>query len=274
MITICLATYNGEKYVEQQLESLLSQTFEDFKILVRDDGSDDKTQELLKKYAKKYPDKIEVMQDTQGRLGSAQSFMRILEQVQTSYVMFCDQDDVWIKNKIEVTLKKMHELEKSYSFDVPLLVFTDMKVVDRELNILNESFWNYQKLDPNIAYDWKKLLAQNVIAGCTIMINLPAKKVSLPYKFDEMFHDHWLGVQVAKHGKIAYIDTPTLLYRQHDTNVDGAHCFGWSYVVYKLKTILSPLKKLYQSSVVFSEISFFELLMYKLKINIQRIFRL
>jgi len=274
MITICLSTYNGAAYLDDLFASLQAQSYQQWRLLIRDDGSTDTTLQIIEAFSSKMPDKIIHFKDNGKNLGSSQSFMRILEHVQTPYIMFCDQDDVWINNKIELTLEKMQELERSYGFEVPLLVFTDMKVVDSKLNLLSESFWSYQRLDPNITCDWKKLLAQNVIAGCTIMINQAAKKVALPYRFDEMLHDHWIGVQIAKYGKIASIATPTMLYRQHNKNVEGAHHFGWRYIGYKLRTIASPLQKLYRSSVIFSDVSFLRLLFYKLKITIQRVFAL
>lgn len=273
MIDILLATYNGEKFLEEQLNSIFNQSFQDFTLLIRDDGSTDSTMSILQNYQQKHPHQVTFITDKLGNLGSSKSFLVLLENSTNDYIMLCDQDDIWEKNKIALIMTKMDELEQVYHSITPLLVFSDMIVVDKNLNILNASFWKLQKLNPDIAFDWKKLLAQNVITGCTIMINRAAKRVSFPYVFEEMQHDHWIGVNVAKYGQIDYIQTPTLLYRQHDSNVEGAHNFGWYYVGKKIKTISQNIKKLYKSAFVFHDVSFLTLLWYKLHLNFERLIK-
>ena len=145
MIVILLSTYNGEKYIKQQLDSLFSQTYKDFEIIVRDDKSMDNTLEILKSFD------IKLVDSTQN-LGAKKSFASLLEYaIQNSdaeYFMFCDQDDIWEKDKIEKTLKKMEEMGSEFG-NVPLLVHTDLKVVDEKLNILSASMWKYQNINPS-----------------------------------------------------------------------------------------------------------------------------
>lgn len=272
-IIILLSTYNGSQYLPELLASLEVQSNQNWKLLVRDDGSTDKTIQIIESFQLHYPNKIRLIRDHGANLGCSKSFMKLLEYADSEYIMFCDQDDVWLSDKIEKSLAKIQELEYYYDSDTPLLVFTDMKIADRDLNIIHDSFWHYQRLDSDITKDWKKLLAQNVITGCTIIMNQAAKKVSLPFALEEMLHDHWIGVNVAKYGKIDYIDAPTLLYRQHCANVEGAHSFTYLYIIQKIKNIKIPIKKLYQSASFFKEVSFIELLAYKLKINIERLLK-
>lgn len=270
MIDILLATYNGEKYLQEQLDSLLQQSFQDFQVLVRDDGSNDKTIELIEKNIQKYPDKFKLIKDEMGNLGSSRSFMKLLEYSKSEFIMFCDQDDVWLPNKIELSLNKIIELEKEYTSNTPLLVFSDLKVVDENLNTIKNSFWEYQKLMPNIVNNWKKLLSQNVITGCTIIINKQANNHLLPFSLDIMIHDHWIGVHIAKIGKINYLKEQTILYRQHGCNVAGAHSYDLDYIKKKIFDIKNILNFQYKASKHFKDVNILELIYYKSILSIKR----
>lgn len=273
MINLLLATYNGEKYLKEQLDSLFYQTYQDFKILVRDDGSKDSTINIVREYEKVYPSKIKLIQDDYGNLGSSKSFMKLLEYCDSEYIMFCDQDDVWLPNKIELSFRKIKELEENENIDIPFLVFTDLKVVNQQLTVIEDSFWKYQKLIPGISKDWKKLLSQNVITGCTMIINKKAKDCCLPFELEMMIHDQWIGVNIAKYGKVDFLKEQTIFYRQHGNNVAGAHSYGFEYLkdkVLDVKTILEYQKK---ASKHFGDIGILGLLYFKIVINIKRLLK-
>jgi len=271
-ISILLATYNGEKYLKEQLDSLFLQTYQEFDILIRDDCSKDSTVEIIKEYEKIYPKRIKLIVDEIGNLGSSKSFMKLLEYSNSDYIMFCDQDDIWLSNKIEISLNRIQELEKE-NRNQPLLVFSDLKVVNQDLKVLHKSFWEYQKLIPSISKEWKKLLAQNVITGCTMIINKKAKEVCLPFELPMMIHDQWIGVNISKYGKIDYLDEKTILYRQHENNVAGAHNYGLQYIASKLMKIKYVFTYFKKASEHFKEIGFLELVLYKMIVNINRFFR-
>ena len=135
MVEILLATYNGKKYLKQQLDSLLNQTFEDFKIIIRDDSSKDKTMDIIMEYKEKYPEKIKVIEDDVKCGSSVSNFMQLIKHATAPYIMFCDQDDYWLPNKIEISLKKMRQEENDKN--KPILIYTDYKVVDSNLNSIN-----------------------------------------------------------------------------------------------------------------------------------------
>ena len=273
-ITILLSSYNGEKYLKEQLDSLFAQTYKNFEIIVRDDGSTDKTKYILNEYEKNYPNKVQIIEDSIGNLGSSKSFMKLLEySSDCEYVMFCDQDDVWLPEKIEMSINKIKELEVESNKNIPLLVFTDLTVVDEKLNIINKSYWNYQKLIPSITNDWKKLLSQNVITGCTIIMNKKAKEVCLPFTLEMMIHDQWFGVNVSKYGKIGYLNEQTILYRQHGNNVEGAHNYGIKYVLNKLMKLQNNFAYFKAASNHFKDITIFKLTVNKIFININRLIR-
>ena len=197
--------------------------------------------------------------------------MHLLQYSNAEYVMFCDQDDVWMPNKIELSMNKMNELEKNYGIDLPLLVFSDLLVVDNTLELINKSYWKFQKINPDFAYDFKKILTLNVVTGCTIMMNAASRNLCLPYSLEIMMHDHWIGANVSRYGKITYINAPTILYRQHGKNVEGAHKFGCKYVITKIINLRFILNKLRRISEFYKEISFCSLLICKIKVNIIRI---
>lgn len=271
MIDILLATYNGGNYIREQLKSIFNQSYKDFTLIIRDDLSTDNTLSIIEEFRVLYPEKIIVLTDELGRLGASNSFMTLLKYSNADYVMFCDQDDVWLENKIELTIKKMKGEEKG-KINFPLMVFTDLKVVDEKMEIISRSFWDYQKLDISIIQNWKKLLAQNVITGCTIMINKYAKQIVLPFKFEnKIMHDQWIGVNVSKYGEIYFIENPTILYRQHSNNVDGAHLFNFSYVKNKMLKFKNNISFFYTFQRYFNDVSLIELIYFKMTLTLKRL---
>ena len=237
MIDILMATYNGEKYINEQIESIIKQTYTEWKLYIRDDGSSDRTIDIIESYQAKYPDKIIIIRDSKKGLGAKLNFAELLKYSKSEYCMFSDQDDVWLEKKIEVTLKTMKDIEQKYGKSKPILVHTDLKVTDKDLNIINNSFWKYQKLDRNyntINY----LLVQNNITGCTMMLNKSLVKISNNIPKECVMHDWWIGLIGSVFGKVIGIDTQTMLYRQHGNNEVGAHKYGGlEFVLNKFKNI-------------------------------------
>lgn len=244
MITVLLATYNGEKYLIEQLDSLLKQSFSDFKILIRDDGSTDSTVEIIEEYCKKYPEKITAIKG-EGTGSACRNFFKLVEAADDDYVMFCDQDDVWLPEKIEKTYLKMKELE-SDAEGLPLLVHSDLFVVDEKLNVLSESFFKFQAISPE-RDKLNNLLVQNNVTGCTVMINREMLKLAKETPETCIMHDWWLGILAAAFGKSAYITEPLMLYRQHGSNQVGAKkATGIEFVINKFKT-RKTVKRNYQN---------------------------
>ena len=246
MITVLLASYNGERYIEQQLDSLLEQTYGDFKILISDDGSKDGTLGIIKDYIKRYPNKICLLEGEP--TGSAKkNFMKLLNACNSEYMMFCDQDDYWNKEKIEITYKKMQELEAKRS-GLPLLVHTDLFVADAGLNIISESFFEYQKISPD-RNKLENVLVQNNVTGCTVMINkrlADMLKAKTPQKY--IMHDWWINIIATAFGTVDYINQPTMYYRQHSDNEVGAkNATGMDFLVSKIKNIGKVKKNYYDS---------------------------
>ena len=216
-----MATYNGGEFLKQQIDSIFAQSNQDWQLLIRDDGSNDNTIDVIEDYMARYPKRIRLIVDNACHLGVSQNFGRLLEHTDAEYIMFSDQDDVWLPNKVELTLNAMKAAEQIYP-DRPILIHTDLRVIDSDLNIIADSMWDYQKLFPEIGNDLNRIMARNVVTGCTMMINRKAKAVSIPIPSEAIMYDWWIAINVCKHGKIVYVSTPSILYRQHSKNWIGA----------------------------------------------------
>lgn len=220
-IDILLATFNGAPFLAELLDSILAQTAGDWRLVVRDDGSTDDTPRIIGKYQSNHPDKVSLFRDKGETLGPCGNFARLLQHSKADYTMFCDQDDVWLPEKIELTFEKMQELEGLYGEDTPLMVHTDLKVVDGNLNPLSDSLWCYQRTNPN-ATALNRLLVQNVATGCTVMINRALRELALPIPEEARMHDWWLALVAVAFGHIGHLSQATVLYRQHGRNDSGA----------------------------------------------------
>ncbi|MGV8093298.1 MAG: glycosyltransferase family 2 protein [Mangrovibacterium sp.] len=270
-IDILLATYNGENYLEELISSLLDQTCSNWQLIVRDDGSTDATLQIIQKYIKANPGKIRLLDDGRSRLGSTLSFSSLLENSHNEYIMLCDQDDVWFKNKIEITLEAMLRLEEEYK-EIPLMVFTDLVEVDENLNPISGSFIKSQKLFPSVISDPVKLSALNVVAGCTTMINKKALDYILPVTSGSVTHDQWMAVIIARYGRIKFLPVPTIFYRQHSSNVHGAKEIGFSYFGSKLKEPVNQFR-IYHSLLTGLpfRINLLKFLFYKILFTVRRL---
>ncbi len=234
---ILLATFNGASHLAAQLDSLLSQTEASWRLLVRDDGSSDATPRIIASYRDRYPERIVVIDEGGERLGPAGNFARLLGVATAGRIMFCDQDDVWLPEKIAVTGRKMTELEGAAGRETPLLVHTDLAVVDGELRPLAPSLWRFQGVDPEKGGGLNRLLVQNCATGCTVMINRALRDLALPIPPGAMMHDWWLALVAAAFGRIGHVPEPTVLYRQHGANDTGARRLSVSALAAQLATL-------------------------------------
>lgn len=244
MVTILLATYNSEPFIREQLDSILNQTYKDWRIVVRDDLSSDNTLDIIKDYQRRYSGKFDLLDNEGKSLKAYRNFYEILSKVESDYYMFCDHDDVWLPPKIEISMQRMNEVEKP---DVPVIVHTDMKVVDKDLNLINESFWQYSRMLPEHT-KFKELVLCNSVNGCTMLFNHKAREVALSHFEHATMHDMLVTRTVAACGGIiSPIYTQTVLYRQHGNNVAGANKRNSQFYMMKLKKLRRTLKKNYEN---------------------------
>jgi glycosyltransferase involved in cell wall biosynthesis len=224
-IEVLMAVYNGEKFIAEQLHSILNQTEKDLHIIIRDNFSEDNTVKIVQNIAKAYPDRITLICSPQND-GVIGNFAALMQKSQAKYIMFSDADDTWHKDKVEKTFAKFNKLEKLYGKETPLLVHTDLIVTDRDLNPTAPSFWKFSHLNIDQGHALNRLLVQNVITGCTVMVNRALLEAAMPIPEGIVMHDWWLGLNASGLGHVGTVSEATMLYRQHGGNDTGAKKYG------------------------------------------------
>ena len=265
MIDILMASYNNEKYISDQIDSILKQTYKDWRLLIQDDCSTDGTYSILKKYQALHPGKILITRNLQNSGGAKNNFFSVLPLATDSYVMLSDGDDYWKPDKIQLTLEKMKSAETKYGDETPILIHTDLEVVDEELKLIAKSMFKRQKLDPN-RDKLNQLLVQNVVTGCTCMMNRNLMSILLGVLAEKsdvamvtaLMHDWWIAITAAAFGRIEYLKESTVLYRQHRANSVGAKdAQSINYILGQLSNksqIKSTLRRTFLQANEFNEI--------------------
>ena len=267
-IAILMATYNGAKYLQEQIDSILSQSSRQWHLYIHDDGSSDGTVELLNDYAGKYPEQVTVM-DYPSQGGALQNFMSLLEKVEANYYMFSDQDDVWHQDKIKKEIERMYNEENTCTNKVPIIVYSDLFVVDAKLNKISDSFLTYSGIHPEFLTTFNELGASNLITGCTMLFNHAVKEfVQHPFTAATM-HDAWITLCTVKaNGVLAYLSEPLIYYRQHGGNTLGAvdiKKLTLSYRFQHLKNVLKLNQKTYHMMQALGYGSWLKYIYYKIK---------
>jgi len=213
-----LTTYNGESYIKQQIISIINQSYSNWILIIRDDGSTDNTRSILFEFEKNEP-RIKVLKDKLGNLKQCKSFDLLMKKCsgEKGYFMFADQDDFWHSNKIELSLNKIQQMEKKTNKNEPILVYTNYSVTDSNLNKSKLAFIN--NLDYSSSNIRSRLLVQNWILGCTMILNRPLLKLAINIPIQAENHDYWLAILSAFTGQIGYINECTMKHRIHSTNV-------------------------------------------------------
>ncbi len=232
-VAVLLSTYNGSEYLSEQLDSLFQQSYSNFVLVIRDDGSQDDTAEILQQYSLSYPQQIHLLDESAGQrnLGAAGSFSFLVKYVlenksqlgmEEAYMFFCDQDDVWFPQKMEKELYCMQQAESGTgNGDVPVLVHSELQVVDDNMNQIAESFTRYQGLETD-RNGFCNLAISNLVTGCTALINEALARRALPVPATAIMHDWWLAMVATAFGELVFIDEALVHYRQHGRNTIGA----------------------------------------------------
>ena len=233
-ISILIATYNGERFIKEQLDSLLSQTYQDFIIYISDDNSSDATYSIVQDYTAKYPDKIFISQNDTNSGSAKLNFIQMMLKHKNDYIMLCDQDDVWLPDKIEKSFNKIREMEAQFGTSTSLLVHTDLTVTDEALNVLHPSFFKLEDVNTENK-SLNKIVARCILTGCTAIYNRAlADLIKTAPEFFVM-HDWWLVLSASAFGKIETLHESTILYRQHSDNEIGViNVKTLSHIIHKL----------------------------------------
>lgn len=272
-IAILLATYNGAKFLSEQIDSILKQTCKDWTLYIHDDNSNDNTLNIIKNYVSKYRN-IRLLQYS-SKNGAKENFFSLLDNVEADYYFFCDQDDVWCKDKIQQSLERMEKLEAENA-DIPILIHSDLYITDSKLNIINNSFLKYSGIEPELLNTFNKSAASNIVTGCTMLINKKAKEcIKLPTKKVTM-HDTWITLCVLKaKGKVSLINKPLVFYRQHGNNTVGVNNLNKS-LLHKIQHITNAYNLNHKNYIMLKDLgygSIIKYITYKLRYKIVKTFK-
>ncbi|SDS94895.1 Glycosyl transferase family 2 [Paenibacillaceae bacterium GAS479] len=213
-VDILMATFNGERFLREQLDSILIQTYENFRLLIHDDASIDETVSILMEYKQK-DSRIEIYLNDSNR-GAVRTFEMLLAQSSAPLFMFSDQDDKWHRNKVEKSVTKFQMKSGTW------MVYSDLRIVDKNLKVLDESFMKSNGYRPISSSYLNTLLIQQMIPGCSILGSEELRKRSLPFPKEVSMHDAWLCIVAGIYGEIQFLDLPLIDYRQHASNTIGA----------------------------------------------------
>jgi glycosyltransferase involved in cell wall biosynthesis len=210
LVSVALATFNGEKYLRKQLDSIYSQTYKNIEVIVTDDCSVDQTINILKEYKNTYG---LIYFINEQNLGFVKNFEKAISLCSGDYIALSDQDDIWLPEKIEILIREI----KSYS-----LICTDAKLIDSTDNVVVSSFNEFSgRVQPKVN-KFEYLVFGNFVTGCTAMMERELISRALPIPDEFLFHDYWLGIMATQENGIRYLSDKLVLYRQHDKNVSGA----------------------------------------------------
>lgn len=226
-VIICMSTYNGEKYVTEQIESLLNQTYSNIEIYVRDDGSKDNTIKILEEYEKQ--NKIHFIKGK--NVGVVNSFNECLKEAydNADYFAYCDQDDRWHENKIEKAVSKL-KIEKQ---ELPLLYFSEFNYCDENLNFVNKSNINKK------GASFENSIVECISFGIVEVFNKKLAEKILKSGTDNIcFHDWWAYIIAAGLGKVVYDNEATVEYRRTGSNVSPSGKAGIQLQIYRIKKFI------------------------------------
>lgn len=222
-VVILLSSYNGGRFIAEQIASIRRQSYNDWILVVRDDGSSDDTSAIVESLSAE-DDRISVLRDGKGKLGPAASFGELLahaRRIGASYVALSDQDDVWLPAKLARELELLQGQEAVLGPTTPVLVHSDLAVVREDLSLLHRSFLGFQGLRHQSAAPLNRLLIQNFVTGSTLLLNRALLEAAVPVP-TVIMHDWWLALCAAALGRILYLPEATVLYRQHGSNAQGS----------------------------------------------------
>ena len=216
-IEILMATYNGETYIREQIDSIINQTYKNWVLLVRDDNSKDNTVSIIEEYEQK-DSRIRLLRDKKGNLGFVRNFEELMANSLEDFIMFSDQDDYWIENRIEKYIEIITNLS-SEDMEKPLLIHSNSFICDKELNIKKEKFIS------NCAEDkeFDIVFFNYIVQGSTALVNRKLVNLALPFSSKVTLHDRYLHLLAEFLGKRIFLDQSLMKYRQHDNNKIGAN---------------------------------------------------
>ncbi|MCT7635635.1 glycosyltransferase family 2 protein [Aliarcobacter butzleri] len=224
-ISVCMATYNGEKYIKEQLDSILSQIDENDEIIITDDISNDKTVQIIKSFE---DNRIKIYVNKE-KLGATANFNESLSKASGDVIFLSDQDDIWLNNKVSICLKNLEIYD---------LIVTNCKVADENLNISHNSYFNLVHSGKGLV----KNLYKSTYLGCCLAFNRNILNAILPIPNNlMMYHDWWIGFVAEQKFKVYFERKPLLLYRRHGNTTSSTVGKSKNSLFFKIKSRLQLL---------------------------------
>ncbi len=244
-VAILLSTYNGEKYLREQIDSILAQTYDNFELIVRDDGSKDSTVEIVKEYMEKSDKEITLMVGK--NLGFIKSFFELLKHSDADYFSFADQDDIWLPNKIELAVNSLNKLDDTK----PNMAFSNVDYYDTEMNFMGNGDSKNKK--PSFLNSLYECINQ----GMTMVINKTARDYiikNIPEKC--FFHDWWTYMICTAFGSVVQYDVVTVKYRRAKTNATVEGQGKITLLVWRIKKLFlgDGMKDIRKQQTIFKNI--------------------
>ena len=225
-VTVLMSTYNGEKYIKEQLDSILNQTYSNIDIMIRDDGSVDSTIEIIKEYQENHSN---IKLQAEENVGFIKSFFKLLDMAESDYYAYCDQDDIWMSNKIELAVQELNKADDSK----PNMVFGNSDYYDENMSFLSNG-------EKHKTYSFKNSLYECVAQGMTMTINNKAKEMilnNIPQKC--LFHDWWTYMICAGMGNILYNDETVVKYRRFQKNATAEGQNAFQVLLWRIKHLIT-----------------------------------
>lgn len=222
-ISVAMATYNGERFLREQLDSLLCQVCLPFELVVCDDLSTDSTVSIVKEFSCIAPFDVRIFTNSKN-LGYLKNFEQVISLCRGDYIALSDQDDIWDHNKLAIL---------SRSINGALLIHSDAIVIDAAGRIVSDSYFKYS--NKYIECNFKRYVFGNNVTGCTTLFKADLVKKIIPIHKNFVFHDWWIALHAAYFGRIVYVSRPLVKYRQHLNNISGPN-------IPKSRCVISPIE--------------------------------
>ncbi|HDR2365107.1 TPA: glycosyltransferase family 2 protein, partial [Enterobacter asburiae] len=239
-VDIALATYNGERFIREQIESIQKQSYSNWRLLISDDGSTDSTISIIKELMQS-DSRINIVNDSrQG--GVIKNFNKALMHTTAEYILLCDQDDIWPSERLSKLVNELSCIE-SEKVNSEIMIFTDLCLIDEKNNIISESFYTINEINPESNLKQSKLFWNSSVYGCSVILNRKLLNASLPIPEFAHMHDQWLALNASRSEGLYYLEYPSVLYRQHTGNVVGGRKKSWLQKTKSLKKNLKTISK-------------------------------
>jgi len=219
-VAVLLATYNGEQFLKQQLDSIVSQTYQNFRVYISDDCSSDATVSILQEYQAKFPDKI-FYGINKKNIGYVKNFEKLLQRVEEKYIALSDQDDIWQSDKLEIQMSEILDIEDN-SQQKAVLIHSDLSMIDDNGNMLENSYFAYRKYKLKNKKDLGHILGPCGVMGNTILMNEELKSLVLPFPEKLDTHDYWIAINAELFGVRRTLQQKLVKYRIHKSNVSNS----------------------------------------------------